>query len=129
MTYFFIATNILTVIALIVIINRRGRKLRLKKISFSQSVLHSVLKDSLPTNNELMKDRPTQGRNRRQENTMKVVTTTDNKAYWVSNNVFYCVDVIDGYVDPSQAKPIDTDNLTKSDIEKLLFILDQLKNG
>lgn len=131
MKIFVAATLILTIVfvAATIIIQKRKRTIRLKKIGLRQTSLHHVLKEFLPTNGELLRDRPRQSKKAKEESTVRVVTTTDNKAYWVANNVFYVVDVVDGYFDPAQAKPVDTNNLTKQDIQKLLFILDNLKNG
>jgi hypothetical protein len=63
-----------------------------------------------------------------EKNTIKVIFIED-KAYWVSNNIFYCAETIGGSVDVDTTEPIDTSNMSKKDIDKMLFILDNLKNG
>jgi hypothetical protein len=63
-----------------------------------------------------------------EKNTVKVIFIED-KAYWVSNNIFYCAEAIGGNVNIDTTEPIDTNNMSKKDIDKMLFILDNLKNG
>jgi hypothetical protein len=43
--------------------------------------------------------------------------------------MFYIGDSIDGKVLQETATPINTEDLSKNEISKLLFILDKLKNG
>ena len=57
------------------------------------------------------------------------VLVMGDKAYWVSNNVFYAGDVVDGHIDHETTKPIDILNMQKEEVDKMLFILDSLKNG
>lgn len=109
--------------------NKKLNKLVLKKILFRQSVMHETLKYFLPSNSVLRIKKNTQSKKHSERNTTKIITTPDNKVYWVANNVFYCADMIDGEFDPATAKPIDTQNLSKKQLNELLFILDTLKNG
>jgi hypothetical protein len=62
----------------------------------------------------------------KEKQTTKVVII-DEKAYWVSNNMFYVGDAVNGKVNPETGKPLDTSNMSKKQIDKLLFILDNLK--
>ena len=57
------------------------------------------------------------------------VIIMDDKAYWVSDNIFYVSDAVDGKPETGTAHPIDTTTMSKRDVEKMLFILDSLKNG
>jgi len=61
-----------------------------------------------------------------EENAVNVVME-GNSIYWVQDNVFYTAQVIDDEVDQDSIRPIDTDSMTKSELEKMLFILDTLK--
>jgi hypothetical protein len=63
-----------------------------------------------------------------ERNTVKVIFI-DGKAYWVNNNIFYCADAFENNVNIDTTSPVDTTNMSKKDIEKMLFILDNLKNG
>ena len=123
-----IAALILTAINVAAIIIRRKRKLNIKSISFSQSNIHSVIKDLLPSNSDLREPIVSQASKHNKEKNIRVIYTPDQKAYWVVHNTFYCADLVDGQLDPNSGKPIDTEGLSKKEIEKLLFILDNL-NG
>jgi len=61
------------------------------------------------------------------QNTIKAVVMND-KAYWVVDNVFYTADAHDKDIDPVSIKPIDIENISKEEVEKLLSILDNLKD-
>lgn len=119
---------VLTLLAIWYILYR-GRKYRvLKKIVYSQSAIHEIIKLHIPTNFLEKPKKLSQAEMHSERNTIKVIFI-ENEAYWVSNNVFYAAEVIDGNVEMETAKPINTENMTKKEIDQLLFILDNLKNG
>jgi hypothetical protein len=60
------------------------------------------------------------------QNTIKAIVMND-KAYWVLDNVFYIADAQDKEIDSDSIKPIDIENISKEEVEKLLSILDNLK--
>lgn len=64
----------------------------------------------------------------RQKNTIKVAIT-NNKAYWVHDNIFYESDVVDGCIDNEKTKPIDAHKLTKKELNELLIILDGISKS
>ena len=107
----------------------KGRKIKsFPGIVYSQSSIHLVIKDFLP---KTLYERPrqqSQSLKHIEKNTIKVIFIED-KAYWVSNNIFYCAEAIGGSVNVDTTEPIDTANMSKKDIDKMLFILDNLKNG
>jgi argonaute-like protein implicated in RNA metabolism and viral defense len=51
------------------------------------------------------------------------------KAYWVKDNIFYTAETNNNDIMLETAKPINTDNMSEIEINKMLFILDSLKNG
>ncbi len=57
------------------------------------------------------------------------VVFTDNKAYWIKNNAFYQADLIDGLVDESTTKVVDTMSMDKVELDKMIFIVQQLTEG
>jgi hypothetical protein len=57
------------------------------------------------------------------------VMVVDDQAYWVLNNVFYTAQFDDGNFNPEEAEPVDTSSLSKKDVEKMFFILDNLGDG
>jgi hypothetical protein len=107
----------------------RGRKVKsFSGIAYTQSSIHLMIKDFIP---KTLYEKPkveSQSLKHIEKNTIKVIFIED-KAYWVSNNIFYCAEASGGYVDAETVEPIDTTNMSKKDIDKMLFILDNLKNG
>jgi len=71
---------------------------------------------------------PSQLTKRRERDMIKVIVM-GNLAYWVSENIFYVAEAIDVEVIPQTAKPVDTNSMSRRDLDKMLFILDSLKNG
>lgn len=54
------------------------------------------------------------------------VAVLEDKAYWVINNRFYQADIIDGEVDKTSSRPVDTFEMSFKEINKMLSILDNL---
>lgn len=107
----------------------KGRKLRaFPSIVYSQSSIHLMVKDFLPKTLYKKPRQKSQSLKHVEKNTVKVIFI-GGKAYWVSNNIFYSAEALNGNVDIDTTKPIDTTNMSKKDIDKMLFILDNLKNG
>lgn len=107
----------------------KGRKLKaFPSIVYSQSSIHLMIKDFLPKTLYEKPKQQSQSLNHIEKNTVKVIFI-GGKAYWVSNNIFYSANALNGNVDIETTQPIDTTNMSKKDIDKMLFILDNLKNG
>jgi hypothetical protein len=107
----------------------KGRKLKaFPSTVYSQSSIHLMIKDFLPKTLYEKPRQESQSIKHIEKNTIKVIFI-EGKAYWVSNNIFYCAEALNGIVDIDTTNPIDTTNMSKKDIDKMLFILDNLKNG
>lgn len=118
----------LTLCLSLYIINR-GRKVKnFPGIVYSQSSIHLMIKDFLPKGLYEKPIEQSQALKHIEKNTVKVIFI-DSKAYWVSNNIFYCAEAIGSNVDIDTTEPVDVSNMSKKDIDKMLFILDNLKNG
>jgi hypothetical protein len=74
-------------------------------------------------------EKPLSQLTKRKERDMIKVIVMGNLAYWVSENIFYVAEAVDGEVQRHTAKPIDTSTLSKGDLDKMLFILDSLRDG
>jgi hypothetical protein len=70
----------------------------------------------------------TQSQKHIQKNMLKVVIEKD-KAYWILDNVFYTASAINGRVDENTAKPLDIENMSTKELDNMLSILDDLKQG
>lgn len=112
---------------IIIVMNKKSKKTFNKKV-YRQSDMHNILKDfffkDINSENKFV----SQSKILRDKKTTKVVII-DQKAYWVSNNIFYVGETVDGKVIPETGEPLDTVNMSNLEINKMLFILDNLKNG
>jgi hypothetical protein len=124
----YVLSIILTLIAaftFIVIVRIKG-KASIKNILFSQSQIHMLLKDVRVEEKE--KEKVSQLQKHLSKNAIKVMAIED-KAYWVANNIFYSADLIDNMPDFLNAQPIDTENMSQEELDKLMFVLDNLRRG
>ena len=105
------------------------RKINLfSKIKYRQSNIHEIVKDVIPKE---MFERPRkirQSEKHIQKNMLKVIIT-DGMAYWTTNNVFYSAKSVNGRVDEETIKPLNVNELSKKELEKMMDILDSLRNG
>jgi hypothetical protein len=53
------------------------------------------------------------------------VSTVDNKAYWVYNNILYTSEVIDGKVNMKKKEKVDSMGMSEDDIHDLLNTIGQ----
>ena len=126
----YIISSILTtgVFFAIITLVAKKRNNNFKKVMYRQSDMHNILKDFFFK--DIFDDKivTSQSKIWKERQTTRVVII-DQKAYWVSNNMFYVGDTVDGKVRPETGKPLDTAKMSKKEIDKMLFILDNLKNG
>lgn len=113
--------------AILIIVGLFNNKRHYNRNVYRQSDMHKMLKIFFNKDLEQQKSF-SQFKKRREEKNIKVVVL-GNKAYWVSDNVFYVGSAINGIVQPETGKPIDTTEMSKEKLDQMLFILDNLKNG
>jgi hypothetical protein len=118
-----ILTALLSFFIAVRIINNKN-KIRDSRVFYSQSDMHFLLKTFFSRNIE--EDKKSSQLKKRIDNKMIKVIAMDNRAYWVAENIFYVADLINDEPDFSTTRPVDTSNMSKEDIDKMLFILDNL---
>lgn len=57
------------------------------------------------------------------------VVIFDNKAYFVKEGIFYCADMNGDFIDKSSTTVVDTIGMDRVQLDKMLFIMDQLRDG
>jgi hypothetical protein len=57
------------------------------------------------------------------------VIILDNSAYWIKDNIFYKAPLVDELIDKDSAEQVDTMNMDKVQLDKMLFIMDKLREG
>jgi hypothetical protein len=53
----------------------------------------------------------------------------DNDAYWIKDNIFYKAPLVDELIDKEAAEQVDTIHMDKVQLDKMLFIMDRLREG
>ena len=122
-----IGLTLLSYWSIIKILNKR-RMIFLNKNKYRQSSIFEMVKDVVPKQRF---DKPkviTQSQRHIQKNMLRVVIS-DGSAYWILNNVFYTANAINGRVDEETIKPLDIENMPTKELNKMLSILDDLKQG
>lgn len=127
MEFFFVALLTIAISFVILKIVKKSEENFLNTAVYRQSDIHSITKNFYSKNKKI-KSKKTQMTNRMDNDAVKVVLTED-RAYWVADNIFYTANLVNDKPDMSTASPIDTSNLSKDDIDKMLFILDNLGRG
>jgi hypothetical protein len=98
------------------------------RVIYRQSDMHKMMKKFFTYELLEREDSSSQLQKRKEKDTIKVLVIED-QAYWVTSNIFYVANVEDGAPVPETAKPVDTTNMSKRDIQKMLSILDNLRGG
>lgn len=112
----------------IIKISNKKRITFLNKHKYRQSSIHEMVKNVIPKQRF---DKPkviTQSQRHIQKNMLRVVIEK-GKAYWILDNVFYTANAINGRVDEETIKPLDIENMSTKELDKMLSILDDLKQG
>ena len=127
MNYIIVLLTSIAFCAIIILMNKKRSK-SFNKVLYRQSDMHNILKDFFFK--DIFDDKVVTSQSKiwREKQTTRVVII-DQRAYWVSNNMFYVGDTVDGKVRPETGKPLDTTKMSKREVDKMLFILDNLKNG
>jgi len=118
---FFISWFILSIV-------KKKSKKNFSQTLYRQSDIHRLLKYFFsvpPLNSQKSSSQLT----KHKEKSMIKVIVLEDKAYWVSDNTFYVAEALNGEIQKDTANPINTNGLSKKDLDKMLFILDSLKNG
>jgi hypothetical protein len=70
----------------------------------------------------------TQSKNHYDKTNIKVIIV-DNNAYWIKDNIFYKAPLVDQLIDKDSAEQVDTISMDKVQLDKMLFIMDKLREG
>lgn len=73
-------------------------------------------------------NRKSQSRNYYNETNTKVILF-DNNAYWIKNNIFYKAPLVDQAINKDAAEQVDTIHMDRVELDKMLFIMDRLREG
>jgi hypothetical protein len=99
-----------------------------QRYRFSQSSLHEMIKPLLPP--DLFKPiiKKTQSSIYEEKTNLRVIIL-DGYAYWIKDNKFYKAPMVDQNIDKESAVVVDTMGLDRVQLDKMLFIMDRLREG
>lgn len=100
----------------------------IKKIAYRQSYVNSLVNQNLT--NIIYPKRPakTQARGFLSKNEIRVVLS-DTHAYWIGDNHLYQAEIVNGQIDDSTKKIVDTMAMSKVELDKMFFIVQKLTEG
>ena len=125
-----VTTTLILFIFLVFLINKRNKREPFFLIRYSQSHIHRILSPLLPQVDQISKINNKDNQSSKHlKNTNVSVLIVEGKAYWTKNNVFYVSNIVDGDIDKNNAQVVDTMGMNKVELDKMLFIIDQLRKG
>lgn len=123
--------SILTLVAMFIttkLVSYQKTTIKDNPFRYSQSHIHEIVSPLVPHLREYKKIIPRQSLNQEEKTNIKVVIF-DNKAYFVRNGTFYCAEMNGTEIDGANATLVDTMGMDKVQLDKMLFIMDQLRDG
>jgi hypothetical protein len=97
-------------------------------VRYSQSHIHSIVSPVLPPQEVLKAPRKSQSMELEAKTNIKVIIV-DGQAYWIKDNSFFVADLEGKNVNGSTARIVDTIHMDKVQLDKMLFIMDKLRDG
>lgn len=98
------------------------------RVSVSQSKYYSTIKFLVVPDISIPEKLNTQSFSHEAKHNVKIVFH-DAFAYWIVENTFFVADVVDGVIDQSTQKKVDTISADRVELEKLSSIVDILTEG
>lgn len=98
------------------------------RIFYSQSYVHSLVGQRVADLIYPPEPKRTQSRELIPKNSIRVIFA-DNYAYWIKDNKFYQAVVVNGEIDNSTTKVVDTMGMSKVELDKMFFIVQKLTEG
>jgi hypothetical protein len=99
-----------------------------KKYIFSQSSLHEIIKPLLPAEVFINPVKKTQSKIYEERTNVRVIIV-DGLAYWIRDNKFYEANMFGADIDKESARVVDTIGMDRVQLDKMLFIMDKLREG
>ena len=125
-----LVTTLVLLMFIIFLINKKNKSEPFFLIKYSQSHIHSILSPLLPQVSQITSSAIKNSQSKKHINNTNVkVLIIGDKAYWTQHNVFYVANVVDGDIDKINAQVVDTMGMDKVELDKMLFIIDQLRKG
>jgi predicted DNA-binding protein YlxM (UPF0122 family) len=99
-----------------------------KRYNFTQSSLHEMIKPLLPQEIFKVENKKTQSYEYERKTNVRVIIL-DGMAYWIKDNKFYESEINEQGIDKEASRIVDTIGMDKVQLDKMLFIMDKLREG
>lgn len=127
----YLAGSFLTIIAIFVyskFIFKNVSQIAKSDYRYSQSHIHHLINPLLPPLEKIKKGKITQSQKHYDKVNLKVVILNDD-AYWIKDNVLYTGKITQDGIDKDTSFVVDTMAMDKVQLDQMLFIVDQLREG
>lgn len=99
---------------------------RMPSVRHRQSHIFEIVKPLLPPL-DLAKKKRVLTQAQKYDKTVNVkVIILGNKAFWIKDNTLFMANITDDGIDKESASEVDTMGMSKVELDKMLFIVDQL---
>jgi predicted ribosome-associated RNA-binding protein Tma20 len=92
----------------------------------TQSMIHSQYSKQRKYIEKI--NRKSQSKIRQEKENVRVIIV-ENEAYWIKDNAFYTAQMVNNLIGKDYAIQVDTEHMDKVQLDKMLFILDKLREG
>ena len=123
--------SLLTLLAMFVttkLVSSKTNAIVKNPFRYSQSHIHEIISPLVPEIKLYKKNKDRQSDKQEERTNIKVVIF-DNKAYFVKDGTFYCAEMHGTEIDGANATLVDTMGMDKVQLDKMLFIMDKLREG
>lgn len=97
-------------------------------IKYSQSHIYSLVKPLLDLHPVVKNKIVTQATKYEDKTNVRVIIL-EGSAYWIKDNIFYTAAFDGSSIDKDTTEVVDTMNMSKVELDKMIFIIDQLTDG
>ncbi len=95
---------------------------------YSQSKIHHLVNPFIKPELVKKQRKPNQSRKHFDKTNLRVIIVDDD-AFWIKDNIFYTAKMSDEGVDKETTSVVDTMGMDKVQLDKMLFIIEQLRDG
>lgn len=128
MEYFIGSIVMLAIIVALRLLSHKFFGDGIQKVNQSQTYIHNLIGPYMLDNEEMRKPIVSQTTKHLDKMFVRVVIT-DDKAYWIQDNIFYVADCVDGDVDKSTAQEVDTMAMDRVQLNKIMLVVEKLREG
>ena len=126
--------GVLTTLLLLAIISIRlySKKTKNKaatSIGMTQSSMFLLIKNFMPKDFAGMFHKETQAMYFESNKMLNYIEMPDKKVYWMDRNIIYYANALGGKFNPKEGKALKIKDLSEKEINKVLYIINSLKDG